>query len=171
MNHQSKAETPSGVIAAFAGCGLMRQANFYPEGNTMTRKQDERIDFERIIVQQGINEAIDRVSDVLRTAHNELIAIKNKLNPGYMFYRQASTDALIELGHRQAEQIVMDILEDCPVDFRRVLNTVLDEEETVENEDDIIDRIRNGTIDKIKGVMDGRTRIGKHNPGQATRTN
>jgi hypothetical protein len=132
---------------------------------------DERIEFERVIVQQGINEAIDRISDVLRTAHNELIAIKNKLNPGYMFYRQASTDALIELGHRQAEQIVMDILEDCPVDFRRVLNTVLDEEETVENEDDIIDRIRNGTIDKIKGVMDGRTRIGKHNPGQATRTN
>jgi hypothetical protein len=35
MNHQSKAETPSGVIAAFAGCGLMRQANFYPEGIAM----------------------------------------------------------------------------------------------------------------------------------------
>jgi hypothetical protein len=26
MNHQSKAETPSGVIAAFASCGDERQA-------------------------------------------------------------------------------------------------------------------------------------------------
>lgn len=135
----------------------------------MSRRQDDLIDFERIIVEKCIIEAIDRVSDVLRMAATELSLIKNKLNPGYAFYRQASTPELIELGERNAQQIVLDILEDCPVDFRRVLTNVLEEYETVANEDEILDRIKQGTMDRIKGVIDGRTHAGKHNPKQATK--
>lgn len=118
---------------------------------------DSVIQHQRAAIEAGVSEGVERVCDILHVAKEELESMIYRLKGDYKFYANFTTVQIQKSGKAFALSIVDCIVDDPPIDFARVLATVLEPGETVLNPQIVKEEIQKRTLDIVNTVINGRS--------------